>query len=176
MQATLRPTGLILISIFMLVAGCEREENNPLSGISQKENTTLSVESLLKSYSPADIVVHNGESIQAAVNAASAGAVIHIEPGVYAEAVAVSKSGIKLIGLSNPGGTGVIIQNPGEEENGITVTDNGDGFALVNVTVRDFEENGVLLDGVDSFLISHVQVIDNGDYGIFPVHSTHGVV
>jgi len=70
----------------------------------------------------------------------------------------------------------VIIQNPGDEEDGISVGDGGDGFELKNVTVKNFEENGVVLDSIDNFIISHVTAVDNGEYGIFPVHCSHGVI
>jgi len=123
----------------------------------------------------ADITVHAGESIQAAVDAAQPGALIKIEPGTYSESVAVNKAGIKLVGITQRG-AGVIIQNPGDEEDGISVTDAGDGFTLQNVTVKNFEENGVVLDSVDNFTISHVTAINNGEYGIFPVHSSHGII
>jgi parallel beta-helix repeat protein len=122
------------------------------------------------------ITVHNGSSIQAAVDAAEPGTVIKIEAGVYLEDITVNKSNITLIGLNGIKQEGVTIQNPGEEENGITVTENGDGFVLKNVTVKGFEENGVLLSGVDGFLLSHVTTINNGEYGLFPVHSTNGVI
>jgi parallel beta-helix repeat protein len=121
-------------------------------------------------------LVHNGGSIQSAVDAALPGTVISIEPGTYMEAVLVAKPGIKLIGLTNLKGAGVIIKNPGDEKNGINVTDAGDGFTLQNVTVQGFEENGVLLDSVDGFSLSHVYAFNNGGYGIFPVHSSHGVI
>src|SRR5439155_602344 len=39
-----------------------------------------------------------------------------------------------------------------------------------------FGENGVLLSGVNGFLISGVTAQDNGEYGLFPVHSSHGVI
>ncbi|HEU4901588.1 MAG TPA: parallel beta-helix domain-containing protein [Flavisolibacter sp.] len=117
------------------------------------------------------VVVQAGSSIQAAVNSAEAGTVIKIEAGIYKESVVVNKPNMTLMGED-----GVIIQNPGEEENGITVRDAGDGFTLKNVTVRDFEENGVILIRVDGFLLSHVSTIDNGEYGLFPVFSTNGVI
>ncbi len=60
-----------------------------------------------------DIVVPPGGSIQAALDGASPGDVIHIEPGMYTEAVTVAKSGIKLVGLSGSDGAGVVIENPG---------------------------------------------------------------
>src|SRR5690349_24805920 len=81
------------------------------------------------------ITVNAGESIQAAVEKAMPGQTIYINPGVYLEAVFVDKANITIIGKSGGHGERVIIKNPGEEENGITVRDNGDGFVLKNVTV-----------------------------------------
>ncbi len=40
----------------------------------------------------------------------------------------------------------------------------------------DFEENGVKLDHVDGFLLSNVRAENNGEYGLFPVFSAHGVI
>ena len=122
-----------------------------------------------------DIVVHAGTSIQDAIDAAAPGAVIRIEPGTYTEALIVTRPGIKLIGLRDASG-GVVIQNPGDAEDGVRVTSAGDGFALLNVTVRGFEENGVLLVGVDGFLLSGITAENDGEYGLFPVHSSHGVI
>lgn len=122
----------------------------------------------------ANITVHSGESIQAAVDAAQPNWVIKIEPGTYSESIVVNKAGIKLIGIS--GGGSIIIQNPGAAEDGIEVGDAGDGFMLKNVTVQNFEENGVVLDSVENFTISNVTALNNGEYGIFPVHSAHGKI
>ncbi len=122
-----------------------------------------------------EIIVHSGSSIQEAVNLAVNGSVIIIEPGIYKEAIVVNTKNITIKGLGD-NKRGVTIQNPGDEENGITVKENGDGFVLKNVTVRDFEENGVFLIHVDGFLLSHVTTIDNGEYGLFPVLSKHGVI
>lgn len=124
-----------------------------------------------------DVVVGPGESIQEAVDAASPGAVIHIEPGLYLEAVIVDKPGIKLVGRTDRlTGEGVVIENPGAEEDGIFVRPDGDGFALLNVTVRGFEENGVFLVRVHGFLLSRVTAENNGEYGLFPVRSSGGVI
>ena len=151
-----------LASLFLIVTGCQ--DTNTTGPLSFHEGASFGARA---------IVVPAGGSIQAAVDAAGAGSVIHIEPGTYGEAVTIDKPGMKLIGLDGSDG-GVVIENPGGEENGINVTDNGDDFTLINVIVRDFDENGVFLFGVDKFLISHVTTEDNGEYGIFPVHSTHG--
>lgn len=123
-----------------------------------------------------DIYVKPGESIQAAVNAAGPGQTIFIKPGTYKEAILVTKKGIHLIGLKGSHNEGVTIENPGTEENGITVRDNANGFVLKNVTVRDFEENGVFLIRVDNFLLDHVITIDNGEYGLFPLFCKNGLI
>ena len=119
-------------------------------------------------------IVHAGGSIQAAIDAASPYSVIKIKAGIYKEALVVNKKGIVLIGEDQGSKQEVIIENPGEEENGISVTAND--FVLKNVTVRNFEDNGVYLNGVDGFLLLHVTAINNGDYGLFPVHSKNGLI
>lgn len=143
----------------------------------KKESLPTSSEALASSANKASekavvIIVHAGGSIQAAINSTEGGAIIQIEPGVYDEAIVVDQPSIQLIGS----GDGVVIQNPGDEDNGITVGDNGDGFVLKNVTIQDFEENGVFMTRVDQFLLSHVVTINNGEYGLFPLFCSHGVI
>ncbi len=120
------------------------------------------------------ITVHPGELIQHAVDVASAGTVINIEPGTYKQTVTVDKAGIQLVGQTGGHGAKVVIENPGTEANGISVTSNGTGFVLENVVVRGFLQDGISLTGVDGFAISHVAAQDNLAYGIFPVYSAHG--
>ncbi len=121
------------------------------------------------------IVVHRGGSIQAAIDVANPGGIIHIEAGTYNEAIVVNKPGIRLIGIACNPGEKVIIQNPGDLQNGITVN-GGNGFTLKNVTVQNFKENGVLLSHVDNFLLSNVNAINDGAYGLFPVLCKNGVI
>jgi parallel beta-helix repeat protein len=116
------------------------------------------------------IQVHAGGSIQAAIDAApGSGAVIVVDPGTY-DSFVVAKPNIQIIGLSQGG---VVIQQAGQD-NGIMVTSAGSGFVLRNVTVRGFRENGILLQGVAGFLLSHVTAQSDGEYGLFPVLSAHG--
>jgi parallel beta-helix repeat protein len=121
------------------------------------------------------LIVKNGTSIQSQVDAANAGTIIFIEPGTYMESVLVTKPGIRLIGLTKDE-KGVIIQDPGQEENGISVTGTGDGFVLKNVTIQDFEGNGVLLTQVDNFVLDHVKSVNNKEYGLFPVLCNGGLI
>jgi parallel beta-helix repeat protein len=116
-------------------------------------------------------IVPAGGSIQSAIDVAAPGAVIQISPGTYHEALTVAKPRITLVGRGI-----VVIENPGGAEDGIKVADAGDGFILANVTVRGFEENGVLLDHVDRFLVLNVRAENDGEYGLFPVFSSHGAI
>ncbi len=122
------------------------------------------------------IVVHEGGSIQAAVDAASSGTIILIEPGTYDGEIEIDKAGIQLIGKTCFAFEKVIIKNPGDEDCGIMVHKGGDGFVLKNVTVQGFEENGVYLEYIDNFLLSHVVAIDNDEYGLYPVFCTNGLI
>ncbi|MDP9229068.1 MAG: right-handed parallel beta-helix repeat-containing protein, partial [Bacteroidota bacterium] len=159
----------ILIAVVFFFAGCKKE----IGSLTNEEVPNAATQRSNSSSEKApNIVVHAGSSIQSAVDAASPGFLILIEPGVYSEAIVVNKPNIQLVGSSD----GVIIQNPGDEENGITVRGDGDGFVLKNVTVKDFEENGVFMIHVDNFLLSHVTTIDNGEYGLFPLFCNNGVI
>jgi parallel beta-helix repeat protein len=126
------------------------------------------------------IVIEPGHSIQQAVNAAAPGTVIYIEPGIYKQSVSVSTPHLSLIGLTGANGSRAVIENPGDVDTGITVASNGSSplkrFTLENIVVRDFAENGVLLSGVDHFVLSQVEADANGEYGIFPVFSAHGLI
>ena len=42
--------------------------------------------------------------------------------------------------------------------------------------MQNFSENGIFLNGINGFYIGHVHAINNGDYGIFPVFCSHGVI
>jgi len=165
MKAILKFALAVAMICLTILPGCKKEVA-PDSPLDQQSTVADAA-----SHAP-DVIVHQGGSIQAAINGAENGSIIQIEPGTYNEAIVVNKPGIQLIGS----GDGVVIQNPGDEENGITVRDNGDGFVLKNVTVQNFEENGVFLIRVDNFLLSHVSAINDGEYGLFPVFCTHGVI
>jgi parallel beta-helix repeat protein len=123
-----------------------------------------------------DVVVSPGGSLQAAVDAAGAGGVVHVLAGTYAQSVSVTQPGVRIVGITGADGAPVIIENPGGVRNGVDVRGAAHGFALVNVTVRGFDANGVFLSGIDDFLLSRVTAESNGAYGLFPVRANGGVI
>ncbi|HEV2129709.1 MAG TPA: parallel beta-helix domain-containing protein [Longimicrobiaceae bacterium] len=123
----------------------------------------------------AHFLVRAGESIQDAVDRAHPGAVIHIEPGIYAQSVVINKPNLRL--LKRPGSHGdVILENPGGLANGITVQADGDGIAIAHVTTRGYGRNGILMLGVEGFFMLGVTAEDNGEYGIYPIRSSFGAM
>ena len=143
------------------------------------------------------IIVHNGESIQAAIDAAPPGATIVVKPGVYqgtsaARALTITKDGIHLIGAARHNQP-VILQQSGMQTHGIWVSpaDSTDpvepelppcgamgeqlhGFSLRGFTIQGFAGFGVYLACVDTFTIRHNTASANLTYAIFPVRSSHG--
>jgi parallel beta-helix repeat protein len=126
------------------------------------------------------VLVRPGESIQAAVDGARPGDRILLQPGTYEQAVTINKPRITLMASEIPAeptsGPTVILQNPGGIATGITVTEQGDGVGIAGLIIRNFSENGVFLTGVDGFSLSAITVQDNGEYGLFPVLSSNGVI
>lgn len=147
-----------------------------------------------------DIKVEFGQSIQAAVDAASPGDRVMVQPGTYREpgrycptdtskvcAVVVSKDDVSLIADPRPGRP-VILESMGSQQNGITFARPGSdtaqclhdatrhirGAKISGFVVRNFNGSGIFLACVDGWTISSNVTSDNKLYGIFPVLSSGG--
>src|SRR6266511_1275100 len=144
-----RALGIRAVTVFSVVAGSLLKITSGASGGST-------------------IVVHPGQSIQAAVDAASPGGTILVRPGIYEEsgrpcpsepgvtcAVVISTDGISIIGLPRPGRP-VVLQNAGGQDQGVAIAKTGDSACLSDsslrvdgelvrgITVNGFEGIGVL--------------------------------
>jgi nitrous oxidase accessory protein NosD len=142
-------------------------------------------------------VVTPGQSIQAALDAASEGDRIVVRPGTYHEsgatrALTITKSGIHLV--ATPGrGKPVVIEQAGTQTQGIWASppdtlEPADvelppcgvaGTRLHDIevsgfTVQDFEGFGIYLACVDGFRIRGNTSQHNDTYAIFPVRSSKG--
>jgi hypothetical protein len=111
-------------------------------------------------------------TIQAAVDAASPGDLILVEPGVYEEAVEVQTDRLTIRGLDR---NEVILDGGFELENGVRILD-ADGVAVENMTARNFTGNGFFWTEVDGYRGSYLTAYRNGDYGIYAYDSTHGLL
>jgi nitrous oxidase accessory protein NosD len=136
-------------------------------------------------------------TIQAAVDVARPGDLVLIHPGVYHESVRVITPDVVLRGTDRDT---VVLDGRFLLANGITAT--GAGSAVENLTVRDYQFNGVLFTGVTDqrlqqagaggseynpldtakfpevvgFRASYVTAYDNGLYGIYAFDARNGVI
>ena len=115
-------------------------------------------------------------TIQAAVDAANPGDTIRIPPGIYHENVLVNKDNISiegsrgaiLDGTGLPGNSGITVRAPSPSRI--------NGFRLSGLQIQNYSRNGVILVRVDNYQIVGGKYVDNEEYGIFPIRSTHGLI
>ena len=149
---------------------------------------------------PAAAAVHRvypGESIQEAVDAASPGDTILVEPGTYQEDPAneyglhITTDNLRLIGKVN-GGKGeagkVRLLHNGDQQTGVYAAPPGcgfrdsdcggelKGFYIRGFTVEGFPQNGIQTRWVDGFRFVRNESVNNLNNGIYPTLSANGLV
>ena len=138
-------------------------------------------------------VVRPGQSIQAAIDAASPGDTILVKPGTYAEALVVQTDDLTL-----KGSKGTVLVMPDSADNICTQLTEGtvigicalgeinpetfevieylEGPRISGFTIRGFSDSGIIALGTDRLHASHNRVEDNAGYGIFSIFSTRPVL
>ena len=110
------------------------------------------------------------DSIQEAVNEASAGDLVLIEPGIYDEAVENHDTPrLTIRGLDR---NEVLIDGEFERYNGILIT--ADDVVVENLTVRNHNGNGVYWTNVEGYRGSYLTAYNNVEYGIYAFSARYG--
>jgi nitrous oxidase accessory protein NosD len=133
------------------------------------------------------IVVGPGQSIQAAINAASPGDTVLMEPGTYAQSVSIRTDGITLRGSGNGRGgtllvppptppatlcnqafgpTGVCILAKKLNVSTGAVVEQVYNDAVTDLSVTGFSSNGVFGYGTYGMTVTNVTAVNDGYYGI----------
>jgi Right handed beta helix region len=153
----------------------------------------LSAGTAVSARASATIVVGPGQSIQAAIDEASPGDTVLVEPGVYQESVQIRTDGITLRGSGDfPGGTVIeppesfpdtlcdavfgptgvcILAKELNPETGEVITPVSND-TVTGILVRDFPASGVFGYGTAGLTVTNVTANDDGDYGISRFEST----
>jgi hypothetical protein len=132
---------------------------------------------------PKGNIVHPGESIQAAVDAAEPGDTIVVQKGIYNETVVIDKDGISLRGVkavleppSEPTegpceGAGLCVLGDVDFQTG-EVSEYVEDVSISGFTVRDFSVYGIVGIGARDARFVKNRSFDNGEYGITSFFST----
>ncbi|MFG2316935.1 MULTISPECIES: right-handed parallel beta-helix repeat-containing protein [Streptomyces] len=133
---------------------------------------------------PVTHLVHPGESIQKAVDAAKPGDTVLVTTGTYRESVKVSTPGLTLRGMGRstvirPSTQKAADNTCAEGGNGICVIgtkdENVKGITVSDLTVTGFTRTGVFSMATDGLTVRNVNAVKNGVWGIAQERSVHGI-
>lgn len=116
------------------------------------------------------IEVQADETIQAAVDRARSGDTVLIPYGVYHERVVVDLSDITILGVPNADGENPILDGEGKLTEAVIAS--GNNFEIGYLTVKNYTDNGVIVEGVTNVHMHHIYAENTGTYGLYPVQST----
>ncbi len=111
-------------------------------------------------------------TIQAAVTAATPGALILVKPGTYKEAVQVETNDLTIRGLDR---NTVVLDGDFRLDNGIRIL-GATGVAVENMTAMNYTHNGFFWTGVDGYRGSYLTTYRTGDYGVYAFDSINGQI
>ncbi|MBM9590947.1 right-handed parallel beta-helix repeat-containing protein [Leptospira sp. 201903075] len=111
------------------------------------------------------IEVHEGESIQKAIDSLEKGDTVKVFPGVYHEFLFVDKTHFTLSGVIVDGKWPTL---DGEGRLNDGVIGSGANFLIENFHVKNYKANGVMTQGAGNIIMRKLIVENTGIYGIYP--------
>lgn len=123
---------------------------------------------------PMTLRVTEGATIQSVVDQARDGDTIEIEYAVYHERVVIDQNDLTVRGIPNAAGEYPVLDGQMEFSDGVSAT--GNNFTIEQLAVKNYNGNGIIVDGAVGVTIRDIYVENTSLYGVYPVHSTNVLV
>ena len=147
---------------------------NPARGVSARLNSAESGGLARQPRDPETFTVTPDSDIQAIIDRAQDGDTILVEYGVYNVRLAVDVNGLTIEGVPNADGDYPIFD--GENTLSEAIIASGNDFEVSQLHVRNYTDNGILVEGVDGVYLHDLVSENTGVYGIYPTKSNNVLV
>ncbi len=148
--------------------------NNPDRRTVLSFNTARTGGYALPDREPTTIMISPDDDVQAKVDDALPGDTILFEYGIYHERVATDVNGLTFEGIANGAGEYPIFDGQGTLSEAFIAS--GSDFKIGKLHVRNYTDNGILVEGAKNVHIYDIISEDTGTYGIYPTKSTNVLV
>lgn len=143
---------------------------NPARDLVSATNVGLNEEGQIEPRPSQTFTVQPGQSIQQAVDQARPGDTVQIAYGIYHERVVIDISDFTLVGIPNENGDWPILDGQNQLPEAVIASSNN--FSIGNLHVRNYNDNGILVEGSRNIHFHDIFAENTGTYGIYPVQST----
>jgi len=123
---------------------------------------------------PTTLTVTPDVTIQSVVDKAVTGDTIEIQYGTYHERVVIDQSKITVRGIPNAKGDYPVLDGEMKFSDGIVAS--GDDFTVEKLAVKNYQGNGIVVDGVIGATFRDLYVENMSLYGVYPVHCTNVLI
>lgn len=147
---------------------------HPSRKVVKQYNTGLMSSEAVASRDAQTITVQEGETIQRAIDRAQPGDTVKVPYRVYHESVALDTNNITLHGIPNENGEFPILDGRSEIADGVIAS--GNQFTIGYLHMRNYTDNGVLVEGVTDVHFHDLVTENTGVYGVYPVQSTNVLI
>lgn len=110
------------------------------------------------------------QPLQWAVDRARPGDTVEIPYDIHYQTIALDTNDITLVGIPNEEGEWPIMDGKGEMSEAIIAS--GNNFSVSQLHIRNYTDNGILVEGVQKVHIHDIVTENTGTYGVYPVKST----
>ncbi len=147
---------------------------NPARAVSAQLNSAESGGEARQPRDSQTFTVNPNTDIQAVIDRSQEGDTILFEYGTYNMRLAVDVNGLTLEGIPNGSGDYPIFDGEGQLPEAIIAS--GNDFEVSRLHIRNYTDNGILVEGVDGVHIHNLITEDTGVYGVYPTKSNNVLV